>query len=285
MIAPPTRLVLETSAVCNLHCPQCWIGLRWTNRGANHFMSLELFDRIMEEAQDFIQMTYLHLWGEPTLNKHLPEMIDGAKSIGAVDVTTHGLFIDEELADAISVCDQIGVSIDGVTQEVYEQYRVGGKLEHAMRGLKLLHERAGARCRWVFVVFQSNEHQIPTAQQLADELGIQIEFKAPAFWDRTKMTASMPTEEKYRRFIYRDGDWHLKADRLQCREFWTTAYVLPNGDMVTCCHDGGAEYLMGNVNESSLLEVWNGEKYQAMRDSHQSGKLNEMCLKYCQLAA
>jgi MoaA/NifB/PqqE/SkfB family radical SAM enzyme len=248
-------------------------------------MSMDIFNRIADEAQGFVKHVYLHLWGEPTLNKHLPEMIRRVKDFATIDLATHGLTVDEALADAIAQCSVISVSIDGVDQAVYEQYRVGGKLEHALRGLRLLKERARpGTLRWTFVVFKQNEHQMGIAQQMADQIGVPIQFKSPAFWDRTRMDENMPTTDEYRRFTYSDGEWKLKADRLKCREFWETVYVLPNGDVVTCCYDGAAHSIVGNVNGSSLLEVWYGPAYQAMRDSHSGGHLNEMCLKYCQLA-
>ncbi len=246
-------------------------------------MSLELFDRIAREAREFITHTYLHLWGEPTLNKHLPEMIQKTKEFSTIDLATHGLFIDEAMAEAIAPCDTISVSIDGIDQETYEKYRVGGKLEEALRGLRLLVKHAAHKVNWTFVVFKENEHQLEDAQSLADEIGASIGFKPPLFWDKTKMAASMPTEDRFRRYVLSDGEWQLKADRLKCREFWETIYVLPDGNVVTCCYDGGAEYVVGNIRDRSILEVWNGEPYTAMRETHASGHLNAMCQKYCQL--
>lgn len=132
-------------------------------------------------------------------------------------------------------------------------------------------------------MFKGNEHQITEAQKLADEIGANIGFKSPCFWDRETMNASMPTDEKYRRHTLINGEWKLKADRLKCREFWETMYVLPSGDVPTCCYDGKAEYVVGNVKDKSLLDVWNGEPYEAMRAKHLGGNLNEMCVKYCNL--
>jgi radical SAM protein with 4Fe4S-binding SPASM domain len=283
MIAPPRQLVIETSGACNLKCPQCWVGLRWTNRAA--MMSMDLFDKIVSEASAFVKHTYLHLWGEPTLNKHLPEMIRKVRAFSTVDLATHGLFIDEEMAEALSECDTLSVSIDGIDQETYEKYRVGGSLEKAMAGLRLLIKKCGHKVNWTFVVFKDNEHQLPAAQQIADEIGANIGFKPPLFWDRAAMDSSMPTDEKFRRYALVNGEWQLKADRLKCREFWETIYVLPNADVVTCCYDGAAEYVVGNVKDSTLLDVWNGETYNAMRRKHSGGMLNEMCSRRCQLAA
>lgn len=248
-------------------------------------MQMDLFDKIIDEAKAFIKHTYLHLWGEPTLNKHLPEMICKTKTFSTIDLATHGLGLTEEMAEAICECDTVSVSIDGTDQETYEKYRVGGNLEEAMRGLRLLVSKFKGKVNWTFVVFKENERQIPWAQTLADTIGAHIGFKPPIFWDKSKMNVSMPTQEKYRRYTLVNGEWQLKADRMKCREFWETVYVLPTGDVVTCCYDGAAKYIMGNVKESSLLAVWNGDKYTAMRSSHSSGRLNPMCLEHCQLPA
>lgn len=246
-------------------------------------MEMDLFSKVADEAQRFVKHTYLHLWGEPTLNKNLPEMIRRTKQFSTIDLATHGLHIDEAMADAISGCDTISVSIDGIDQETYEKYRVGGRLDEAMRGLKLLKDKAGDKVIWTFVVFRANENQILGAQALADEIGVRIGFKPPLFWDHSNMDEQMPSNEQLRRYTLVDGEWQLKADRLKCREFWNTVYVLPTGDVVTCCYDGAAEYVVGNVNHESLLDVWNGEPYTQMRERHMSGILNGLCERHCQL--
>ena len=284
MVPPPKQLVLETAGVCNLRCPQCWIGLRWIDRGkGNYFMGRELFDKIIDEAKGFVTQIYLHLWGEPTLNKDLPYMIKRAKEFAAVDLATHGLFITEELADSIALCDSISVSIDGIDQETYGKYRVGGQLQDALNGLKILSKKKPGKVGWTFVVFKDNEHQIAAAQEMATALGVNFGAKPPVFWDKAGMDNQMPTDEKLRRYTLVNGEWKLKADLFKCREFWNTTYVLPDGNVTTCCYDGKGEYVMGNVNKNTLLEVWNGPEYEKMRKNHDSGILNDMCKKYCQL--
>lgn len=283
-ISPPKQAVFEVAAVCNLRCPQCWIGLRWIDsRGTKYMMDLELFSRACAELAPSVKHTYLHLWGEPTLNKNLGQMIKIAKGFSTVDLATHGLFVDESNVEELAQADNISVSIDGITQEVYEQYRVGGKLDRALKGLELLSKAAPGRVIWTFVVFKHNEHQVAEAQELANKIGVTIGFKPPVFWDKSTMDKMMPTDDKLRRYVMKDGQWQLKADRLKCREFWDTIYVLPNGNVITCCYDGNAEYVMGNIKESGVIGVWEGEKYQTMRSNHAAGRLNEMCLKYCHL--
>jgi len=260
--------------------------LRWIDRGLeSKFFPMDLFEKLCNEVSGFVKHVYLHLWGEPTLHPQLGEMIKRVKQFATIDLATHGLFIDESNVDDLALCDTLSVSIDGIDQKTYGEYRVGGQLDKAMAGMKLLAAKAPGKVNWTFVVFKNNEHQIEAAKLLAQEIGVNFGDKPPLFWNMDRMNSDMPTQEKHRRYRIVDGEWKLKADPLSCREFWETVYVLPSGDVLTCCYDGNAEWVMGNVKESSLLDVWNGENYQAARAKHSGGTLNGMCQDFCQLPA
>jgi radical SAM protein with 4Fe4S-binding SPASM domain len=47
---------------------------------------------------------------------------------------------------------------------------------------------------------------------------------------------------------------------------WTSLNVTWNGDVVTCCRDLDGKYNLGNILQSSIGEVWNGQKYLHLRD-------------------
>ena len=48
---------------------------------------------------------------------------------------------------------------------------------------------------------------------------------------------------------------------------WTTAIVTVDGDVVPCCFDKHAGHAMGNINDKTFSEIWNGEKYSSFRES------------------
>src|SRR6185369_4748124 len=106
--------------------------------------------------EPFTKYVYLHLWGEPTLHKNLPEMIKRTKKYTKVNLATHGLFVTEENVKDLAEADDISVSIDGADQETYEKYRIGGKFDKAIEGLKLLKKYAGNKVMWTYVVFKEN---------------------------------------------------------------------------------------------------------------------------------
>jgi hypothetical protein len=61
-----------------------------------------------------------------------------------------------------------------------------------------------------------------------------------------------------------------------CKEPWTGIFtILENGDVQVC-----ACYLkmpIGNIHESSMLEIWNAPELVEMRETFQRGELPECC--------
>lgn len=50
-----------------------------------------------------------------------------------------------------------------------------------------------------------------------------------------------------------------------CPYPWYTMFIAHNGDAVACCRDLEHQTVLGNLFEQDVLEIWNGEKYQALR--------------------
>ncbi|MBF0546926.1 MAG: radical SAM protein [Candidatus Riflebacteria bacterium] len=78
-----------------------------------------------------------------------------------------------------------------------------------------------------------------------------------------------------------NGLWINKNGKKICYNPWTHFEVNnPNGDVTICCDFG---WVMGNVNHQSVEEIWNGEKFQAIRKRMLTIGAEEMCSKNCLL--
>jgi radical SAM protein with 4Fe4S-binding SPASM domain len=63
-------------------------------------------------------------------------------------------------------------------------------------------------------------------------------------------------------------------------------YVLTDGTVLFCCHDWRIKFPMGNILESSLLEIWNSHNYKLTRqmvEGEIDSNLNFICRK-CKLS-
>jgi hypothetical protein len=81
-ILKPRDYAVEVSGVCNLHCISCpRAERRPTNRNLS-MMDMESFKKIIDKIrreEPFVGNIQLYQWGEPTINKHLPDMLRYAR--------------------------------------------------------------------------------------------------------------------------------------------------------------------------------------------------------------
>ena len=126
----PPYLILEPTNVCNLQCPFCPRELTEKSRGLG-FMEFDVYKKIIDEA--IVNNVYgvtLYMLGEPMLHSKIVDMINYAKEAGipAVNLSTAATTnnLDELLETEL---DDLILSIDGATKEMYERMRVGGTFE------------------------------------------------------------------------------------------------------------------------------------------------------------
>lgn len=280
---PPRQCVIETVTACALKCPVCYIGSGMVSR-PKKLMSWELFSQIADQIEPFVKHTYCHLWGDPCNHPRIGDIVLRLKKFATVDLSTHGQLVTEENADALCQADTLAVSMEGIDQESYEKYRVGGSWLKAMSALKLLSERRkamGLRVGWTYVVTRDTEPFVEEARKMAEAMGnVNFGAKSPYFVSDEARLRYEPLDEKYRRY---DRDGVVKANRFACREFWETLYLNPEGIAGTCCYDYDFQWPVGEFPENTILDIWNGPEMRAMRRRHLGGELNELCATQCGL--
>lgn len=103
-------------------------------------MKYERFQVIADKVRPFAQYFYLHLWGEPMLNPDIIKIIRYASEFTTTNISTNGMSMTATKAEELitSGVSDIIISVDGVSQEVYEQYRVGGNVDKVLATLEML---------------------------------------------------------------------------------------------------------------------------------------------------
>jgi radical SAM protein with 4Fe4S-binding SPASM domain len=284
----PQHFYIDIGNYCNLRCPFCVTGARQT-QAPEGFMSLAAFGVIFDRIKDHARLISLYNWGEPLMNRDLLPIIRLAASRGArVHIDTNLSFSD--LSDAQceeivrSVLTTLFASIDGVSQEVYQKYRVRGRVARVFGNLERLIE---AKIRlasptpvlgWQFHVHAFNEHEMQAARDKAFDLGIGIVFKrlnAPdRAWHSSLHDQGFMTLRGERWFNQTympppnpDFDSAIlhPAVRSPCSQMFATMTVAWNGSVMPCTCVEGEGHAMGNLFEQSLEEIWNGEAFARSR--------------------
>jgi len=71
------------------------------------------------------------------------------------------------------------------------------------------------------------------------------------------------------------------TDKIYCTRPFDHIQMLDNGEMVPCCPPWVNHYSLGNINEQSYEEIWNGEKAQEFRESILDGSFRYCNIKSC----
>ena len=279
----PMTISVEPTTACNLRCPECPSGLRAFTRPTGNLKENFFRDTIDALYKDLLYLIF-YFQGEPYINPKFLDMVKYASERGIYTITsTNGHFLNDENARKTieSGLDRMIISVDGTTQEVYENYRKAGNLETVLQGArnvvkwKKKMKSATPHLIFQFLVVRPNEHQIAEVYQLAEEIGIdEVKLKTAQVYDYEHGNDLIPTIKKYARYAEKpDGTWQVKNELLNhCWKLWHSCVITWDGVVVPCCFDKDADHRLGDLKQESFKELWHGEKYHAFRTALLRGR-------------
>src|SRR6188474_81454 len=206
----PVSISFEPTTSCNLRCPECPSGLRAFSRPTG-MLKKDFFRQTIDEIHKELLYLIFYFQGEPYLNPDFLEMVKYAHDKGVYTATsTNAHYLTDEKARRTveSGLDRLIISIDGTTQEVYKQYRVGGQLEKVLEGARnIVKWKKQLKSKTPFVFFQflvvkPNEHQVEDVKRLAKEIGVdEVRFKTAQVYDyENDPNKLIPSIEKFSRY-------------------------------------------------------------------------------------
>lgn len=274
----PVSVSVEPTTTCNLGCPECPSGLRSFSRDTGS-MSTPTSYKIIDQLAPYSLYMLFYFQGEPFINPRFLDMVTYAKQKGLYTATsTNAHFLHDKLAKQTveSGLDRIIISIDGTTQETYEQYRKNGKLDKVIEGTKnLIKWKKELRSSTPHVIFQflvvrPNEHQIEEVKQLGKQLGVnQVLFKTAQVYDYKNGNPLIPLNQKYSRYRkLLDNTYEIKNNlENHCWRLWHSCVITWDGLVVPCCFDKDAQHQLGDLNQHNFKEIWRNPTYKSFRSS------------------
>lgn len=282
----PMSISFEPTTSCNLRCPECPSGLREFTRPTG-MLQKDFFRQTIDEIHRELIYLIFYFQGEPYLNPDFLDMVKYAHDKGIYTATsTNAHYLTDEKARKTveSGLDRLIISIDGTTQDVYEQYRVGGKLEKVLEGARnIVKWKKTLNSKTPFVFFQflvvkPNEHQIEAVKQLGKEIGVdQVRLKTAQVYDyENDPNQLIPSINKYSRYKKdRKGQIQVKSGlQNHCWKLWHANVITWDGIVVPCCFDKDAMHHLGNLKMQSFKDVWQNANYQQFRKELMSSRKN-----------
>ncbi len=280
----PVSVSFEPTTSCNLRCPECPSGLRAFTRPTG-MLKKDFFSQTIDEIHKELLYLIFYFQGEPYLNPDFLEMVKYASSKKIYTATSTNAHY---LTDAISKktiesgLDRLIISVDGTTQEVYQQYRVGGNLQKVFEGARYVVKwKKKLRSKTPFIIFQflvvkPNEHQVGEIKKLAREIGVdQVRFKTAQVYDYEQDPNQLiPETDKYSRYKKKGDGTYLPKNKManHCWKLWHANVITWDGLVVPCCFDKDALHKLGNLGNQSFKEIWHNENYRRFRKELMTGR-------------
>jgi MoaA/NifB/PqqE/SkfB family radical SAM enzyme len=263
----PVTGQIDPAFQCNLECPLCLSEMARRQGYNMPIMKEAELDHILAAYGDYLVRIWLSLWGEPLLNKRLPELIAKCKrrEIWVLISSNMSVPLQSAAVEAIveSGLDAIILSIDGATQETYQTYRRGGDLALVLDNVRRL---ADAKRRlgmstphlyWRYLNFPWNRHEIEMARQMAaslgvDEFGVEPGVITPD--THHVLTPRNPEEESRNQPSETSALWQRHADERRhrhqyfgCDYLYQSISINSNGLVHPCCYVVSPEHAVGHA--------------------------------------
>lgn len=308
----PRQIYLGLTQTCNRSCSFCI-----SRSFDNGQLSVEKVRELAEELRDSVRVIALTGAGEamahPDFESIVDLLVDRIPEL-QLKINTSGLSLPT-YADWLvqRPFRNITISLNASTPETYERV-VGRGFSSVLTGIRslvrarALSGRTDLRLTLSMVLMNSTMKELPDFITRAFQLGVEEvqgiylmvngnHHKDESPWtqpERTNeyldaaarrgaqlgITTSLPPRFGTRASVvdqYQPSSLPTTQGQ-RCVEPWSTAYVRPNGDVLSCPY---SEESLGNVNVQSLKAIWGGINYQELRQSLLSENYWRVCAHCC----
>jgi hypothetical protein len=260
----PEIVQIESTNICNAKCVFCPRDEMHRRQGV---MSFELFCKIVDECTELgITHVRVHNYGEPFIDRRLVEKVRYAKQRGIreVGMISNGSLITEQVARGMieAGLDAINISVDASGKEVFEATRVGLKYDKVIANIERLvrlRAEAGRRRPKLILSFVRQNNSV-------DEQAFIEHWKSVA--DKIHITDL----HNWAGTLNRESDVNYP-----CYRPWLTFTVLWDGRVSLCCADFDGRTVLGDLNTSTIREIWNAEPYRNARRLHLESGGPDIC--------
>jgi len=264
----PTVLWIEPTNKCNLKCIMC--PNRKIPEDQLGFMDWDTYKKIIDEIKEFASSIYLLLAGESLLHKDIYRMIRYARDndIRPLLNTNGTILVSKESRNKLleSGLEHITFAFDGYNKETYEKIRIGADYDKVVEGIiEFLKEKKKRNLKEPYVAI--------TTLEIGEDCNKDEKKSKKKFYE---LFEGLPVDEFIAKTLHTWGGEVIGTDDFTpppldknrfypCSHLWSTMSMRWDGTVVPCCFDYSNNYVLGNVKEKNLKDIWNDEPMLKLR--------------------
>jgi radical SAM protein with 4Fe4S-binding SPASM domain len=236
-------------------------------------MDLNVYKKVIDEsAREGVYAIHICGDGEPLLHNDINEMIRYAREKNILDLFLHtnGTLLFGDVASELleAGLTRLIISIDSPVKETYETIRVGADFDVVVDNIKKFMELKKKKgMKYPFVRVQMVEMKDNRSQR-------------DAYINYFKNIVDSVGRVEYINFDKRDDENRYYRDRRYkenyiCRQLWQRLCVNFDGNVYSCLMIN-ENTKVGEVNNSTIKELWHGEKMKKLRNDHIEGNIGKI---------
>lgn len=245
------------------HSPELWhrwcefcekeYGIKESGEASENHFFLYVISKVIQ----------LHGYGDPLLDKHMNEYIEllhkrGFCSYFSCNPANINLEKTYEMME--KGLDFIKYSIESVNDEVHKKIRGNASnfKDSYDKIMKVLDYKKEHNLNTTIVITMLDLNRTNQKEDY-DKLKEAFEGKDVYIYLKSE------DQQWYRKDFHGTKSIHWSE---VCKHPWMTMTIKSNGDATMCMEDYNNEIVFGNVKDSKLKDIWNGQEYKNFRDNH-----------------
>lgn len=253
---------LETMTMCNQKCYFCPVSIA---PRADYVMPDALFERLVDELMTYrqtLESVFLQSYNEPTLDRRF---LDQCRMLFAADlpvaVLSNGSGLTPAKADALAQDGPLRflcINLSTLDRERYQHDRGADHLPAVLRNLEHLANVPVAHEMKIVVLGTGDAVHGRDFEEIRDRYaGTRFTVEQHVVMDRAGwLDVGMKAADRNRRLAGCDNVGSRPLQHL---------HITPHGKCVLCCEDYDERYVVGDLTQSSIREVLEGEELAKMR--------------------
>ena len=261
----PPYLQIEPTSICNYRCVFCFeTDETFTNKKNGHMgqMTLDLFKKVIDQAEGNIEFISLASRGEPLACPDIVKMLE--YTIGKflnLKLNTNASLLDEKKCHAIlsGGVKTIVFSADAATEPLYSKLRVNGSLSKVLKNIEIFKKIKETKYPNNQIISRvsgekfNNEQNLNSMEKVWGDLVDQVAFVNYNPWENSYNKSPNDIIEP-------------------CSDLWRRMFVWWDGKINPCDVDYKSILSVGDFSKNNIQELWNSKKYRILREAHLNKK-------------
>lgn len=278
----PFLIDIELTNHCNLKCIFCG---QQTMERTKGFMDEKIFKKVIDECAIHSTPVRLIRWGEPFIHPKIIEFCKYVKEKNLLlHITTNGLMVKEkQMLEIINLeVDSIIFSFQGATKEEYHLMRNNQLYDKLKKNIFKFVELRGNRLKpFIHIsttVTDESQEQIKEFKKYWEGIVDSVDVgKTNLLYLSANQIKSFGLANKLESLKEKET---IKKAYRPCTEVYRKLSVNWDGKVSACCGDFDDFLIVGDINKSSLENIWNNsEELKIFRKLLDKNK--HKCLTLC----